>query len=103
MPSNAREEKFWSCNVADVPRNLGRGFIDPWKIPLRRQYRIAQTLNQAMWGIPILLKPSPSNILVKKASIRVFRDWQAFVSQHSINLRHAASKTSVSVAKTDSW
>lgn len=101
-PANAMEEKYWSCNVAEVPRNLGRGFIDPWKIPLRPQYRIAQQLHQAMWGVTVRLKLSSSNVQVKKASIRVFRDWHAFVSQHSINLRHAASRTSLSAGKTNS-
>ena len=101
-PSNAMEEKFWSCNVVEVPRNLGRGFIDPWKIPLRRQYKITQELNQAMWGVTVRLKSSSSNVQVKKSSIRVFRDWHAFVAQHSINLRYAASKTSLSVGKTHS-
>lgn len=99
-PSNAMEEKYWGWNVAEVPRSLGRGFIDPWKIPLRPQYKIAQQLKQAMWGVTVLLQPSSSNIQVKKASIRVFRDWHAFVSQHSINLRQTALKTSHSADQT---
>lgn len=99
-PSNATEEKYWRSNVAEVPRNLSRGFVDPWKIPLKPQYKTAQTLSQAMWGVKVRLNQSSSSIQVKKASIRVFRDWQAFVSQHSINLRQTALKTSYLADKT---
>ena len=91
-PNNPRERYYWDHNLKNVPQNIQRGFIDHWKIPLRPRYHIAQKIENAMWKLTEKLKVTQECLTVKKASIRIYKDWNAFTKQLAVNLDRVVMK-----------
>lgn len=90
-PRNNRERAFGDDNVLFGERNLPLGFIDPGKLPTFNPYPIVQNIQQAMWALTKKLEVTPEAPSPQKASIRVYRTWQALVSRVSLNLHLAVS------------
>ena len=72
-PMNAKEKFFWESNLESVPKNINRGFIDPYKIPLRDRYHIAQKVEQTVYmlkeeivGLDIVSRESAYKMLHAK-------------------------------------
>jgi hypothetical protein len=86
LPRNDREKKYWEDNARRVPSNLARGFIDPYKIPAFDKYPEAQTTLDVMYKAHIKLRVTAGAPRVSRVSIRIYRDWDSFVRQLSINL-----------------
>ncbi len=88
-PKTAAEKRFWPENLRVLPLNLARGFIDPYKIPPYFKYATAQAANQTQWLIQSRLKVTPGAPPVKNVSIRVYRNWNAFIDRLEFNLYQA--------------
>jgi hypothetical protein len=89
-PRHEHERSLWDENQRRCPHTLRHGFIDPQKIPTRSRYPEAQVVIDALWRIGEKLKVTPSAPIVRKVSLRVYRDWDSFVRQMAINLERVA-------------
>jgi hypothetical protein len=85
-PRNPREKKFWDDNLARGPKLLGRGFIDAKMIPLHEGYPVSRAIGQAMFLLREKLSVTADAPRVRDASVRVHRDWNAFVLQLALGL-----------------
>ena len=93
---NAIEQRYWNNNVVETPRNIKRRFIDVGRrIPSRRQYKAAQQTLNAMSQLVRKLKATPRSPSPVKASVRCYEDWESFVVQMSLSLRHSSKKYSM--------
>lgn len=88
-PRNPRERELWDENVKFGERNVPRGFFDPNKVPNFNRYPIAQQVSQTMWMLVKKLEVTPGAPQVRRASTRVYRDWQSFIESVSFNLKAA--------------
>jgi hypothetical protein len=86
---NAREERFWTDNLKRVPLNIERGFIDANKVPNR--YELSMKVGQTMWQVKDRLARTPMAPQVRRASLRIYRDWSALFRQQLLSLRAAIS------------
>ena len=87
---NTREEAFWNDNLMRVPLNIERGFIDAHKVPNR--YELSMRVGQTMWQVKERLARTPSAPQVRRASLRIYRDWNSFFRQQLLSLRVLVSK-----------
>lgn len=92
VPSNPREKKFWDGNLSLCPNTITRGFIDADKMPRLDRYPIVQTIGQAMFLLPGKMRCTVGAPDIKKATFRVYRDWEAFARQLAFNLEIIARK-----------
>ncbi len=92
-PRHGHEKALWDDNKQHCPVGLERGFIDPHKIPTWSRYHEAQTVNDALWRVLEKLKVTSNAPSVRKVSLRVYRDWDAFVRQMAINLEAVARRS----------
>jgi hypothetical protein len=90
QPRNNNEREFWDANRQSCTSALNRGFIDPYKIPTFNQYPEAQKVAQNMFLVHEKLKITQGAPIVRKASLRIYRNWDSFVRQMAINLEAAA-------------
>jgi len=88
-PRTQHERDLWDANMAFGERNIPRGFIDPNKVPNFDRYPVVQEVNQSMWAIVKKLDVTPGAPRVRRASTRVYRDWQSFIDRVSFNLMAA--------------
>jgi len=86
-PRSDRERSDWDENVKFGIRNIPRGFFDPDKIPTFNRYPVVQQVGQSMWMLKKKLDVTPGAPQVRKASIRVYRDWQSLIDNKSLNLK----------------
>lgn len=86
QPQNATQRSFWEVNQRDLPRSIARGFLDPHKIPLRREYATAQRIGQALWLMQQKLKITPGAPNVRKVTLRVYTNWSSFLRLLNLNL-----------------
>jgi hypothetical protein len=87
VPRNERERRFWQANIEFGDRNIPRGFIDANKIPNFSRYHAAQQINQSMWMLLKKLEVTKEAPRVRRASTRLYRDWESFIERVSMNLR----------------
>ena len=84
LPRSGKEKKYWDDNIVLLERNIGRGFIDTYKIPNREMCPITKNINNAMYLIPLKLDEY-YNIKVSKASARVYKSYNLFRQQLKLN------------------
>lgn len=89
VPRSEHERELWGANLAFGERNIPRGFFDANKVPNFDRYPVAQQVNQAMWALLKKLQATAGAPKVRRASTRVYRDWQSFLQIVCLNL-HAA-------------
>jgi hypothetical protein len=94
-----REERFWQANLVEVPRNIKRGFVDHYKIPNRAAYEWPRRISQSLWLTNRRLALTPSAPHVRETSLRVYRDWGAFVSQQLLNLQPVLKRVDPAVVE----
>jgi len=83
------QRRYWYASIECLPNTIRRGFIDPNKIPyIAKRYPIAQRIGNTMWLLREKLNITQDVPKVKKASIRVYRDWAAFMAQMKINFEN---------------
>lgn len=92
LPKSETEQMLWDDNLRFAERNIPKGFLDSKKIPNLERYAAAQKINQAMWVLLKKLEVTPGAPKVKRASTRIYRDWQCFIDRVSLNLRSALEK-----------
>lgn len=90
-PRNQRERRFWADNLKRLPDNIARGFIDPYKVPSWVKYPKVANIMDTLYLLHERLKVTPEAPTVKKATLRVYRDWNAF-------FQHMCLNTSLTVA-----
>ena len=89
VPRSDHERTLWNANLEFAERNIPRGFLDASKVPNFGRYIASQQINQAMWALRKKLEATAGAPKVRRASSRVFRDWQCFIDRASLNLRAA--------------
>lgn len=87
QPRHEREKRFWDENMRFGRRNLPQGFFDADKLPTFDRYEIAQRVRQSMWELQSKLEMTPVAPRVRRASVRVYRDWKSLVERLTINLK----------------
>jgi hypothetical protein len=97
-PLNPRDGRFWPQNSRLVPRNIAKGFIDPFKVPSMRRYPESKRMKRTEEQLEKLLVSTPGAPIVKRVSVRVYRDWDAFVGQTSFNLARTAAEVAIGPA-----
>ncbi len=88
-PRGPDELKYWTDHVSRVPRNIGRGFIDHWTIPFWNQYPEAQAIEEHLYRLERKIRVTRDAPRFTRISLRIYKDWNAFVSQMYLNLRRA--------------
>ncbi len=84
LPQNKNQEIYWPQNLDNCSKTLKRGFIDTYKIPSYNQFVKTQTIQNSLYLIQDKLGKI-YDIKVKKASIRVYKNWNSFVYQLKLN------------------
>lgn len=85
-PSNRNEADLWEENVKRVPKNLGLGFIDLNKIPLKKYCRFTLDITNDLYLLKIDLAQI-SDFRIKALSIRVYRDHESFYRRLKFNIQ----------------
>jgi hypothetical protein len=86
VPNTDRERALWEDNIEFGKRNIPRGFFDVNKIPNRNRYPLVQHINNTMWRLTKKLELSEGQLRVRRASIRVYRDWQTLLDRVTLTL-----------------
>jgi len=86
MPRGPREKALWNANAVVISKTILRGFIDPNKVPTFNGYPIIQRISQSMWLLKQKLEASESKLSFRKASVRVYSSWPAFLNQLRLNI-----------------
>ncbi len=86
-PRNDTETKYWLSNIEQLPRNIKNGFIDPYKIAHREKYNPVVVIQDALARLNMKIKNTALCPRIKNVSIRVFKNWDAFMKRARFNLR----------------
>lgn len=84
-PKSETQQKYWEDNLNRLPKNIIKGFVDAYKIPSWFRYPLAQNVANKMWLLKEKLVATPIAPKIRRASVRVYRDWDAFLAQMEIN------------------
>ena len=87
IPRSSHEQAMWDENLLFGIRNIPKGFFDPNKIPTFDRYPVIQQISQSMWVVVKKLEVTRGAPIVRRASVRVYRDWQSFIDRLSLNLK----------------
>jgi hypothetical protein len=82
-----REARLWQDNRETCLRTIRRGFLDETKIPARGGYKTVLKCRRVSESTPRLVVDEDGTQVFGHASIRVFKNWDAAVSQSTINLK----------------
>lgn len=88
-PRHQAEKRYWAENSNSCPKMIARGFIDPYKIPTWDRYPLSQLIANSMWLVVRKCQSTDEAPRFKKSTIRVYRNWSAFIKQLAINLQFA--------------
>ncbi len=83
-PKSQREGELWQENIERLPRNIRQGFVDSKFIANR--YDTVKKVASTMWELRERLAVTKDAPRVRRASLRIYRDWDAAVSRISFNL-----------------
>jgi hypothetical protein len=78
-------DKYQEDSLQRLPKNIGRGFIDPDRVPT-----VYQEIKKVGWAMHILkgkLKETPNAPAISKASVRVYETREAFEQMLLVNLK----------------
>jgi len=84
------EKHFWDLNIPHLQKTITRGFVDTNKIPTREICPYIQKINNAMYLIKVKLEEY-HNIVISRASVRVYKDHNSFCKQLILNTNKALS------------
>ena len=84
-PKGETQQKYWEDNLNRLPKNIIKGFVDAHKIPSWFRYPLAQNVANKMWLLKEKLVATPIAPKIRRAGVRVYRDWDAFLAQMEIN------------------
>jgi hypothetical protein len=83
---NERERSFWQDNLRRMPDNIARGFIDPYKVPTLLRYPGIVAIQDMLFLLGERLRSTEGGPRVKRATLRVYKDWNSFFQQLSMNV-----------------
>jgi len=86
-PSNPRQERFWNDTRKRTEKYIGRGLLDANLLPNLTKYSAVQKVNQTMYILTKKLASTAGAPDIKHASIRCYKNWQAFERQSQRNLQ----------------
>ena len=81
FPKTEKDKRYWDDNLARLPGNIDRGFVDEFRIPAPYH-----TVRHVMEHLVIKMIATPQAPKVRRASVRAYRDWDAFFRQQGLNL-----------------
>ena len=84
---------YWEANRRGTPRNIGRGFIDSWRVPNCPAYGHFSMMNHRLEGLSHRLRrtdlaPKPR----KEPGLRCYKDWASYERQANVNLEAAVRR-----------
>lgn len=85
LPKAAQLER-WKENIRVSNLNLRRGFFDVKYLPNHPEYEIAQRVGNAMYLLCEKLRVTDGAPAIKRASVRVYRDWRSVEAQIETSL-----------------
>jgi hypothetical protein len=86
VPRNEIERTYWDSNIIYGSKNIDKGFFDVYKIPTYNRYPISQQINNASWVLINKLNATADAPKLKKASIRIYKNWSSLIDRVSYNL-----------------
>ncbi len=92
-PRNEPERTFWEDNVVRIPDHISRGFVNQAYVPSFDRYPNAQACYAACISFQRIVSAELSAELVRRVSVRVYRDWEAVESQIGGSLVYALRET----------
>ena len=91
QPESDLERRHWESNREDTPINIGKGFIDSWRVPNRSAYRGFLNTNRRLDGLRARVQEAAVGPkLLKTLTLRCYKDWPAFERQLVVNLKAVA-------------
>jgi hypothetical protein len=78
--------KYWDDNLENVPNNIRHGFIDTNRVPNLSQYPVARMFNNTLWLLKAKLDITSGAPKIRKGSLRIYKDWNSFITQLALNL-----------------
>jgi hypothetical protein len=85
VAKNYNQKRLWIENCERLPNNIARGFLDVKKIPWLYRYPTAKKIGNTLWKLHKKMEVTKIAPNVK-ASIRTYRDWEAFINQKLLSL-----------------
>jgi len=86
-PSTGREKYLWPKLIDnELPSNIKKGFIDSHKI--YRKYPTTRKIRYLVKELKDKLKNDKDAPKVRDASLRIYKDWEAFINQRYIDLEY---------------
>jgi hypothetical protein len=93
VPANNKQKQYWDENIgSSVPHQLDKGFVDPHLISTLPRYSDVVKLLDARFRLESKLKASACCPPMKDVSIRVYKDFDHFVSHMDFNLALVSEK-----------
>lgn len=89
VPTSQTERGFWEQNKNQLAMHITKGFIQTNRVPAMRKYAKIQEVLNSMSLIPRKLESTLNAPKPSRASLRVYRDWDALTAQVALNLRTA--------------
>ncbi len=91
-PHNDKEKTYWNENMVSLRRTIGLGFVDTYKMPNRQEFLpINSKVNNTMANVVRNLR-AYHDFSTKKASMRVYKDFDSFFYQQNRNIEYIMSK-----------
>jgi hypothetical protein len=87
VPKSDSQKRYWEDNINFGDRNFKLGFFDANKIPPFTKYKVTRKIQIAMEQMISRLSCTLGAPDVKRASLRLYRDWGAFVNRALFNLK----------------
>jgi len=91
-PRSTRERILWDDNLQKLPDNISRGFVDAYKIPSWNRYQQIVKVQETLYLSGERLKVTDGAPKVKHVSLRVYKNWDAFFSQVTLNMSLSIAK-----------
>jgi len=81
QPKHNIQRGFWESSRDRDPLNIERGFLDSNHIPTLDLFPVAQRFGEAAYKFHINLEKLSGRNVGKRASIRIYRDWDSAMNQ----------------------
>lgn len=91
-PRTEQETTYWDDHQRRGPDIIRRGFLDVRMVPTWHRYEIGQHVEDTMWRLKRKLEATPDAPVVRRASVRAYRDMKSLVDQESMNLYRATKQ-----------
>jgi hypothetical protein len=86
-PQHELQKTFWESYLKTDPYNIKRGFLDASHVPTWHQFPVAKKIGEAAYRFHANLEAKCGFMIGRRASIRVYRDWQSAIRQITFTLK----------------